>query len=113
MTLPKRLKPLKGTRQSPFIFYEKVVVESKDPKKSKINGKLAAIMGMSQSDDGEWGYAIHVYGEDEGWDAMSHELRPTGEFDRRETFYSGESIQVRVDKQGRGHIVGWKSGARR
>lgn len=106
--LPRRLKPRKGTKRSPFVFYEKVLIQSKDRRKASINGRLGAIMGMVQEDSGAWGYSVHIYGQDESWAVAEHELKATGEFDRHETFYSGASIQVRVDKQGRGHIAGYK-----
>ena len=80
-----------------FDFYEKVVVASARPELEPITGKLGAILGRAQNDDGKWSYAIHVYGEDEGWSVYEAELHSTGEFDRRETFYDGTSIRVSED----------------
>ena len=81
-------------------YYEKVRCVSDDPAKSHIGGKLAAVLGRAQHDDGSWSYAIHVYGERYCFSVLETELESTGEFARREEFYSGASIRVSQD----GHI---------
>lgn len=88
-----------------FAYYEKVIIKTKDPKKLEIDGELGAIMGWSEAEDGRVTYSVHVYRTDISWCAYESELSPTGEFDRRETFYDGTSIRVRVDERGRGEIV--------
>lgn len=87
-------------QEARFDFYEKVLIKSLRRKLSQVNGKLAAVLGRSQNDDGRWGYAVHVYGNEESWSCDESDLEPTGEFDRRETFYDGTSIRVRPD----GHL---------
>lgn len=88
-----------------FAFYEKVVVRTEAPNKKAINGELGAVMGRVQTDSGDWCYSVHIYSTSDNWYIYEHELRPTGEFDRRETFYSGESVRVAVDENGAGYIV--------
>jgi len=95
--------------ESKFKFYEKVRISSTAPAKAKVNGELGAILGMAQGDDGKWSYAVSVYSTGTCWSCWENELVPTGEFDRRETFYTGDSVQVAVDKKGRGRIVGRRS----
>ena len=95
--------------QSKFKFYEKVRISSTAPGKSKVNGELGAVLGIAQGDDGKWSYAVSIYSTGICWSCWEDELVTTGEFDRRETFYSGESVQVAVDKKGRGRIVGRRS----
>src|SRR5947209_7059316 len=85
-----------------FDFYEKVVVCA--PGKP-VHGKMGAITGRAQNDDGTWGYAVHIYEGEAGWYLLEAELLATGEFDVRESFYDGTSIEVRVDSEGRGRIT--------
>ena len=68
------------------------------PRKASIDGKLGAVLGKAQGDDERWSYGVFVYDEREVWSCWEDELVPTGEFDRRESVYGGESI--RVSKRG-------------
>jgi hypothetical protein len=77
-----------------FDFYEKVRCISDEPAMLHLAGKKAAVLGRAQNDDGLWSYAIHVYGEPHCYTCAEYELESTGEFARREDFYSGESIRV-------------------
>ena len=77
-----------------FDFYEQVRVTTSDSAKRAIDGKLGAVLGKAQGEDGRWSYAVFVYDERVVWSCMEDELTPTGEFDRKESFYSGESIRV-------------------
>jgi hypothetical protein len=77
-----------------FDWYERVRVATADPAKATIDGKLGAVLGKAQSDDGHWSYGVFVYDERVVWSCLEDELAPTGEFDRRESFYGGESIRV-------------------
>lgn len=88
--------------EAKFAFYEMVRCISGDPAKANIVGKLAAVLGRAQNDDGLWSYAIHVYGEPNCYSVFESELEGTGEFARREDFYPGVSIRVSQD----GRIVG-------
>jgi hypothetical protein len=60
---------------------------------------------MSKGDgpDGSWGYAVSI--DDICWDIREEWLESTGRKMRREDFYTGESIRVRVTEDGRGEIV--------
>jgi hypothetical protein len=77
-----------------FDFYEKVIVASADPSKAEITGRLGAVLGRVCDDNGRWSYAIGLYDGGACWFCWEDELRPTGEFDRRESFYDGSSIRV-------------------
>jgi hypothetical protein len=77
-----------------FDWYEKVRVATADLAKAAIDGKLGAVCGKAQGDDGRWSYGVFVYDEQVVWSCGEDELAPTGQFDRRESFYTGESVRV-------------------
>lgn len=77
-----------------FAFYEKVRIETDGPFEVTMNGRLGAVLGRAQGDDGRWSYAVWIYELGETWCFHERDLIPTGEHDRRESFYSGESIRV-------------------
>ena len=82
------------TKTARFGFFEKVVIESDNPNYTEINHKVAAVLGKAHSENG-WTYSVHIYDSPaEGWVVPEHMLVPTGEFDKRETFYDGSSIRV-------------------
>jgi hypothetical protein len=87
--------------ESRFGWYEKVMVNSGDPAKNSINGKLGAVLGKAQSDDGRWSYAVSIYDSGIVWSCCDDELISTGEFDTRESFYGGDTVRV----NSRGEIV--------
>ena len=98
--------PIGQRMSNKFQFYEVVKVVSVNPKLSEIAGKFGAILGMAQNDDGTWGYSVHVFNEEDGWDVMESDLEATGKIMRREDFYDGSSIRIRVDPEtGEGSIV--------
>ena len=80
--------------QPKYKFYEKVLVTSNEATLQDISGETGAVLGISQSSGGEWGYAVHIYRDKEVWDIMEEHLEPTGEMDCRETFYDGASMRV-------------------
>lgn len=86
-----------------FAFYERVRITGAHAELDSIRGELAAVLGRAKNHL-ETSYAISVYSTGECWDVNESDLEPTGEFDRRETFYSGESIRVSVDPDGTGAI---------
>ena len=69
-------------------------IASSDPAKATIDGQLGAILGKAQAEDGGWWYGVFSYELERVWYCSEAELVSTGEFDRRESFYSGESIRV-------------------
>ena len=92
------------SNKSAFGFYEKVRVCSTRPELKEINGELGAVLGKAQNESGTWGYAVSIYKTRVVWDLPEHELISTGEFDVRDSFFSGASVRVVVDKDGSGHI---------
>jgi Immunity protein 31 len=87
-----------------YQFYE-VVRISKQVKHQHLVGLEGAVLGMSQNEQGQWGYAVTLYETGQCWDLSEEDLEPTGRMDKRETFYDGTSIIVTVDPQtGEGRI---------
>jgi hypothetical protein len=77
-----------------FDWYERVRVATTDPTKAAINGRLGAVLGKAQGEDGRWSYGVFVDDQQRVWSCEENELISTGEFDCRASFYSGESIRV-------------------
>jgi hypothetical protein len=78
-----------------FQYYEIVrVTKSKYPEHV---GKLGAVLSRPEDDQKQRDYAICFYDFEEVWIFDEDELESTGKIERRETFYSGDSIRVRVD----------------
>ena len=94
--------PLPASRPAKFQFYERVVVLRDAP---EIFGKIGSVLGRAQADDGTWLYAVFVAGPNEAWDVAESDLESTGIVDKREDFYSGQSVRVRVGKSGRGTMI--------
>src|SRR3990167_1407905 len=91
-----------------FDFYEVVIIASTKPNLHKINGTKGVILGMAQNEKtGRWGYAISMY-TDNGlcWHIMEEDLISTGEKAKKEDFYTGESVKIRVDLEtGEGRLA--------
>lgn len=88
-----------------FKFFEKVIVSSDEPSLRMINGRLGAILGISDDEGHGFSYSVHIYEYGVGWAVIESDLEPTGEFDSREAFYGGDSVQVGVDDKGRGSLA--------
>lgn len=84
-------------RDNKFGFYEVVEICSDKKNLQSINGKLGTILGMTQNDDGPWGYAVTLDDAEEGWDIKEEVLISKGIFRKREDFYDADSITVVVD----------------
>lgn len=67
-----------------FAFYEKVRCVSDAPEYAEIIGKLAAVLGRAQNDDGSWGYAIHVYDYPTCYSVSESDLVSTGQHAKRD-----------------------------
>ena len=87
-----------------FAFYERVRVTGDRPELAPVRGELAAVLGRAVGEAGP-SYAVSVYATGECWDVREDDLEPTGEFDRRETFYSGETVRVGVGPDGYGRAI--------
>ncbi len=87
-----------------FQYYEIVrVTKSAQP---EYVDKLGAVLGRARNDQQRWRYGISLYGFDESVMFDEDELESTGKIEKRETFYSGDSIRVRVDPDtGEGYII--------
>ena len=87
-----------------YQFYERVRISSKDPELTEVDGELGAVLGKSQNQAGSWFYTVFVYRTSICWVLPQGELERTGEFDRRETFFDGASLNVQVDEEGHGEL---------
>ncbi len=91
-----------------FQFYEVVKVVSDKPQLSEIWDLTGVIMGISENEEGYFGYAVSIFHVVESWFVMEEDLVSTGQYMRDEDFHDGSSIRVRVDPEtGEGHIVEW------
>jgi hypothetical protein len=86
-------------------FYEKVLVlDTAD--EPELRGRFGYVIGTSEEDGIVHQYAV-VFDGDEHMVLMTPEqIAGTGQIEARERFFSDATIRVRVDEQGRGHIVG-------
>jgi hypothetical protein len=77
-----------------FDFYEEVIVGSTNPALSEIHDELGAVLGRACGEDGRWYYSVSIYRTGLCWFCMEDDLRPTGKFDRRESFFDGSSVRI-------------------
>lgn len=90
----------------PIAFYAKVLVlESAED--AEIRGKFGWMLGVSADEDEAviHSYQVHFDEIETGFIVRPEDLEATCEVAPRERFFSGKSIRVRVDEQGRGHLV--------
>lgn len=83
-------------------YFEKVQILSSD-ENPELVGHFGYILGISEENDIVFSYAIYF---DEFSDIIAfntEDVQGTGEIASRENFYSGHSIKVRVDEEGRGY----------
>ncbi|WP_114954440.1 hypothetical protein [Sphingosinicella terrae] len=89
----------------PFVaFYEKVRIRDSAPHK-ELRGGFGWMLGVEADHGVIEGYQIHFDDLPTGYFFEPIHLEATGEVAPRERFYAGEPIRVRVDQDGRGHIV--------
>ena len=94
-----------------FEFYEEVIVRTDALERLQFNGRTGIVLGRAATDDGgSWYYTVSLADDGRGYCFFEAELSPTGRRYSREDFYSGASVQVRVDGAGRGSIVSDKNG---
>ena len=89
-----------------FDFYDEVRVCSNDPTKAGINGELGAVLGKVEATDGtNWCYTVMLFSSNTSCCFFEDELESTGKRYKRDDFFSGDVIRVRVDGHGRGTVV--------
>lgn len=92
----------------PVAFYEKVLVldSAEDP---EIRGRYGWVLGVSADDEAGLilDYQVHFDEFETGYGVRPEDMEGTGEIAPRSKFYDDgvPPIRVRVDEQGRGHIV--------
>jgi hypothetical protein len=84
-----------------FKYYEEVIIKSERKEIEEINDKIGVIFSDPDMDY----IAVYFTDLEEVWDVKSNELKSTGKFFKREDFYDGSSISVKVDSKGRGKII--------
>lgn len=60
-------------------------------------GKKGTIMAMVENDDNIWLYEVMITDTEDTYTIQEQDLVPTGKTARREDFYDGEVIHVKVD----------------
>ena len=85
-----------------FNFYEVIKILDLDKDLKEIHGLEGTVLGMSQDDDGAWGYAVSV--KNECWDISETNMVSTGKFSKREDFYPGDTVKVIVNEKGKGEL---------
>ncbi|WP_194777290.1 Imm31 family immunity protein [Pararhodonellum marinum] len=91
----------------PFDFYEIVVIKSNVlTRKHKISGMRSCILGKASDNYENWFYTVWLFENEKSWDLPSTCLEKTGDFMKREDFYDGTIIKVKVDPEsGEGEIM--------
>lgn len=86
-----------------FAFDEIVRVVSDDPELAPVNGEMGVVLGRGEEalDDA---YGVFIYREQQVWCMSARDLESTSRFELREE--PTHALRVRVDEQGRGHVVG-------
>ncbi len=88
-----------------FQFFEIVRVTGDAPDLAEVRGEYGAIVGRADHEDGTYSYGVFIYREERCWQIEENALEATGQHTDRAALYDGTSIRVRVDKDGRGHLV--------
>ena len=83
-----------------FDFYERVRIVGEDPSLDEVRGELGAVLGRADEGLGEPAYAVLVYATGLCWSVNESALEPTGEHDRRESFYDDTQPSLRVSPDG-------------
>jgi hypothetical protein len=86
-------------KDSQFDFYEVVYIATQRPSLRDVQGCRGAILGKSQSDEGDWSYAVHIFDANECWNIVEVDLTSAGEKLTREDFYDGSSARVKIDQR--------------
>lgn len=95
------IKTGKISKPSKFDFYE--IVKSSSGVNS-LNLAEGFIGGKSQDDSGEWSYSVFLFKKQAECCFEEYELESTGQFVKKEDYYSGESVKVIVHPDGRGEL---------
>ena len=88
------------TRPPLFSFFDIVQVVDVDGRLLEIDRKFGVILGMSQTEDGAWGYAVDIYEDQactdrvDGWDISEGDLVATGRRAAEDRIYGGETVKV-------------------
>lgn len=90
-----------------FDFYEKVRICTSDPAKSHLKGEIGAVLGRTETEDhpAPFLYGVCIDSLGRVWSFFENELAPTNQWAKREDYYDGSSVRVRVDERGRGEVV--------
>jgi len=89
-----------------YEFFEKVRIDSAEPKNVSLHGQLGVVLGRTETEDRTtWYYAVHLCEQNEVCCFLERELQTTGQFADRREFYDGRIVRVQVDELGRGNIV--------
>lgn len=82
---------------SSYRFYEVVKIRSKRDEIKNIDGSEGTILGMAKDEEGMWSYSVHIDDIDVSYHLMEHEIVRTGKTRKKEDYYDGDSVRVRVN----------------
>ena len=89
-----------------FAFYQEVRVAHPVAENADYTGLVGAVIGIGDAPGEPANYGVSFPGHEQIGSFEENELEPTGRQFRREDFYDdSKTIRVRVDDQGRGHVV--------
>ncbi len=89
-----------------FAYFEKVKVAS-SPCHPNYVGREGVVLGIGEDEGNGYSYAASFSGEDICLSFWEKDLIGTGVILRKEGFYDGDSVKVRVNEEDEGHVVGW------
>jgi hypothetical protein len=90
-----------------FDFFEEVRVRNAEPPQEHLIGYVGVVLGRTATDDeSTWYYGVTIPVDSQTVSCFfESQLESTGRKYRREDFYDGTSVRVRVDEHGAGSIV--------
>ncbi len=102
----KDLKPTGHfVKPNKFTSYEIVrIVNPSKMHKENLKYLNGFIDGMTINRNGVYYYGVFLFNKQEGYCFEEHELESTGQFVKKEDYYSGESVKVIVHPDGRGEL---------
>ncbi|OOE71293.1 Imm31 family immunity protein [Salinivibrio sp. ML290] len=91
--------------QALYEFFEVVKITSSDSAFAEVKGQEAVILGMTPDDTGHWFYSVQITDTEEVWSLSENDIESTGKVLKKENFYYGDSVTVRVGHQsGEGYL---------
>jgi hypothetical protein len=91
--------------QRPVDFYAVVKVRKLSALPAAVRDREGIVTGRAQTAAGRWNYSVWIRGLNKSYYLPHSALMPTGVILKRDELYGGQSIRVRVDRNGVGTEV--------